>query len=311
VAETTTIVFTYADYLQEHHDRFLNETEAKRLIAILDSPYDEYTYVEVDKAFFGTGYSHTDFPSLYDMYGKFMAGFDIDAAWRRAFNETVNASEIEDIIFKEVDLLDDTYDKVVIPKYKLSMREMNAVQSSTFVVGSALIENKRQLEMLKILSNTVDDVIPLVNAAHADFLNHQKETVRKHALNVKQYYMTEMYVADRNYTMSARGASWPMTVLEYERKNLGALTRSRIIERKDDKPRKRSKLSKHFLITQYTYQGMQIGGMITPGWGHLVGAIVGQHIGIAITLLEDGQPWYIAATSYEHIPGFYPFAWFA
>ena len=45
------------------------------------SPYGGYTAVEIDDGLLGDGFDLIDFPSLWDMFGKLMGGFDVDDLW--------------------------------------------------------------------------------------------------------------------------------------------------------------------------------------------------------------------------------------
>ena len=50
-----------------------------------DSPYLDYEGIAIEAAFFSAGYTIASFPSLYDMYGKFMAGLDVDTLFSQIF----------------------------------------------------------------------------------------------------------------------------------------------------------------------------------------------------------------------------------
>ena len=80
-SDTTTTV-RYPQYVEEAHQSFLELVATYRDAAIDDSPFADWTDIEYSDAFFGSGYTIASFPSLYDMYGKFLAGLDIgsDAA---------------------------------------------------------------------------------------------------------------------------------------------------------------------------------------------------------------------------------------
>jgi len=67
----------YAGYIEKKHKAFLDEIVTRRTAAIDASPFANITPVAIDAAFLGVGFVIADFPSLYDMYGKFMAGLDI------------------------------------------------------------------------------------------------------------------------------------------------------------------------------------------------------------------------------------------
>ena len=131
----------YAPYIEARHSDFLLSVYSARIGAISNSPFANYTDIEVDNAFFGAGYTISSFPSLYDMYGKFMAGLDIEALWTQEYNDTIDSSVVNDLIAAEGALIDDEIETTSIPRLQTGMRDLNSVMSSSFVVGKSLIED--------------------------------------------------------------------------------------------------------------------------------------------------------------------------
>jgi len=110
-SSTTTI--RYAPYVESYHQAFLAKISEEALAVVDDSPFTGYTDIDVDTAFFGTGYLISSFPSLYDMYGKFMAGLDIEVLWAQNYEDTVNAAEVDNTVTAEADLIDDDIEQNV------------------------------------------------------------------------------------------------------------------------------------------------------------------------------------------------------
>ena len=106
----------YAPYIEARHSDFLNSVYSARVGAISNSPFAAYTDIEVDNAFFGAGYTISSFPSLYDMYGKFMAGLDIEALWTQEYNDTIDSTVVNSLIAAEGDLLDDEITTTSLPR---------------------------------------------------------------------------------------------------------------------------------------------------------------------------------------------------
>ena len=111
--EDQTVTVRYAPYIEEKHAAFLAATATYRAALTGDSPFDGYTDIEVELAFFGTGYTIASFPTMYDMYGKFMAGLDIDTLFSQMFEDTVNAPEVNDLVAAESALIQDDVDEAV------------------------------------------------------------------------------------------------------------------------------------------------------------------------------------------------------
>lgn len=218
---TTTI--RYAPYVEEKHKSFLDAVAGHRTSLTDDSPFVDYEDIEVEAAFFGAGYTISSFPSLYDMYGKFMAGLDIDVLYSQMFEDTVNAPEINNLVAAEATLLDDDIEANVLPSYLVGMRDTNSVMSSTFIIGKALIKDTRVKAIEKFSAELKYRMIPVVSDRWKVHLGWNKDVVMNYAEIMKLYYSAKMDINDANYGMSAKDKLWPFTVLDYERACLGAL----------------------------------------------------------------------------------------
>ena len=114
-SEDQKIEVRYAPYIESNHETFLDTVASYRASTTGDSPFDGYTDIVIEAAFFGTGYTIASFPSLYDMYGKFMAGLDICDLYTDAFEDIISTSEVNDLVSAEADMLDDDIDENVLP----------------------------------------------------------------------------------------------------------------------------------------------------------------------------------------------------
>ncbi len=214
----------YADYIESHHSAFLDSVQENRLALIeLPSPYADYTAVEVDDAFFGAGYLISSFPSLYDMYGKFMAGLDIEVLWSQTFEDTVNSSVVADLISAEAALMDDDIDANSIPRMEIGIRDMGYALSSTFAIGRAIIEDTRTKVLNKYAAELRYKLIPVAQDRWQAHLNWNKLVVATYAEIMKLYYSAKSDIDEVNYAMIAKDKLWPFTILDFERAALGAL----------------------------------------------------------------------------------------
>ena len=213
----------YAPYVEDHHVKFLNIVATHRDAVISDSPFVDYEDIDIEAAFFGTGYTISSFPSLYDMYGKFMAGLDICALHAQVFEDTVNAPEVHDLVAAEAVLLDDDIEANVLPRFQTGMRDINSVMSSSFVIGKSLIEDAKVKAISKFSAELKYRLIPVATDRWKAHLGWNKDVVMTYAEIMKLYYSAKMDTDDFNYSMSAKGKLWPFTVLEYDRAALGAL----------------------------------------------------------------------------------------
>lgn len=277
------ITIRYADYVETHHHQFLNEIEKTRAQTINDSPFSTYTFVDTDEAFLGAGYMLSDFPSLYDMFGKFMAGLDVCDLFQDAFKDILTPDEIDKNRKAEKEFIDIEITTKLIPTFVRHMRDLNAVASSSFIIGKTMIEQKGVKALANFGANLRYSMIPLIAGKWTAALNFQKTAIIDYAFTMKNYISSKMSVDEVNYRKLSKDLLWPFTVLEYERAAVATMQYSKNIERK--KQQGRSDVSKGCLITSYAIMGAQIGYYFPP-WGTLIGGIIGFIIGVAIILLE-------------------------
>ena len=212
----------YAPYVEEHHESFLDATATYRKATTDDSPFDGYTDIEVENAFFGTGYTIASFPTLYDMFGKFIAGLDIDTLFSQIFEDTVNAPEVNDLVAAEGALIQDDVDEAVTA-IEVGMRDINSVQASTFVIARAIPRDTKIKVLEKFRSELKYRLIPVATDRWKTHLEWNKSVIMAYAEVMKLYYSVKMDITDINYSMAAKDKLWPFTVLDYERANIGAL----------------------------------------------------------------------------------------
>ncbi len=213
----------YAGYIEDKHKDFLVTMQNRRNDAIDDSPFANYTDIDIEPAFFGIGYLISSFPSLYDMYGKFMAGLDIDVLYGQIFEDTVNAPEINSLVAAEGVMMDDDIDMNVLPRFQTGMRDINSVMSSSYVCGRAAIEDARVKALSRFSAELKYRMIPVVTDRWKTHLEWNKSVVMNYAEIMKFYYSAKMDIDDVNYSMKAKDVLWPFTVLEYERAAIGTL----------------------------------------------------------------------------------------
>ena len=212
-AEITT---RYADYVEDKHQAFLNEIVTRRNAAIDNSPYTGVTTIASDDGFFGVGYTLASFPSLYDMYGKFMAGLDIDVLISQGVQAVMTGPYTNDLVSAEAQLLEDDLQQNALPTFETGMRDLNAVMSSSFVMGRALLESDRQKMVTKFSAELKYRLIPVAVDWWKTHLDWNKAVVMTYAEIMKLYFSAKMDIDNQNTEMLAKNRLWPFTVLDYE-----------------------------------------------------------------------------------------------
>lgn len=213
----------YPKYLERAHKYYINKI-VELTDEIVDlSPYSEYTDIDIDTAFFGAGYVLSSFPSLYDMYGKFMAGLDIEYLFNQAFKDTTDGTVIRNLVSEQASILSSDIANEAIPRYEVGMRDINAVVSGTFVIGKAMLERKRIQEISRFDSEVRYKMIPVAVERWKTHLSWNSQVVTTYAEILKFYFTAVLDVDGYNYEMHAKDLLWPFTVLDFERLALGAV----------------------------------------------------------------------------------------
>lgn len=213
----------YAPYIESRHQTLLSNYALYRAEKISESPFEDFTKVPVEDAFFGSGYIISSFPSLFDMFGKFMAGLDIETLYDQTFEEVVNAPVVNELILAEAALMDDDIESNTLPRFQIGMRDANAVMTSSFVIGKALIEDARIKSLSKFSAQLKTQMIPYAVDKWKTHLEWNKNVVTIYAELMKFYFMSKMDVENFNYENITKNILWPFTVLEYERVAVGTL----------------------------------------------------------------------------------------
>lgn len=213
----------YAGYIESKHSSFLDAVSAYRAALTNSSPFAGYEDIEVDDAFFGFGYLISSFPSLYDMYGKFMAGLDIGSLWTQVFEDTTESSQVRALVTAESALIDDDIEANAIPRLQTGMRDVNAVMGSSYIIGRAIIEDAKVKALSKFSADLKYRLIPVAANRWSTHLEWNKAVIGVYAEIMKFYFSAKADINEANYSMAAKDKLWPFTILDFERAALGAL----------------------------------------------------------------------------------------
>ena len=213
----------YAEYIEVKHQEFLDKTVELRDEALGNNPYSGFSTVPVDVAFFGAGYTIASFPSLYDMYGKFMAGLNIEAVWTELFEDTVNGPQVGNLVQTESAILQDELDSQVLPKFLAGMRDINAVVSSSFVIGKALLMETKEKQIAKYSAELRYRLIPVAEDRYKAHLAWNNSVIDTYMNIMKHFFTIKQALTSFNQDIESKEALWDLDVLDYERANLGAL----------------------------------------------------------------------------------------
>ena len=262
----------YASYIEKHHKTFLNRSASETASHYHDSPYEDFANITIDEGFFGVGYMLASFPSLYDMFGKFMAGLDIDVLSTQIFADTVNSPEVDDMVSAESALLNDHVTKDVLADFQTGMRDINSVLSSSFVIGKSLIADSQVKAIEKFSSEARFRLIPIAQEKWKMHLDWNKSVIRTYSEMMKLYVSAKMDTDEHNIGLRAKDQLWPFTILEYQRAALGALQGASNVGGGGGEAAGPSQAAKTIGgALSGAAAGYQMGG----GWGAAAGAVIG------------------------------------
>lgn len=213
----------YAPYVEHQHRVFLEKVAECRDNVIDDSPFSDYDDLEINNAFLGTGLLLSDYQSLYEMYGQYMSGLDIDELYNQLFDKTINSTEVNNLVIAEAALMEDDIDSNALPRMQTGMRDINSVMTSSFVLGKTLIEDTRVKVLEKFRAELKYKLIPIVSSRWIAQLDWNKNLVCTYGELLKFYLSAKIDADEVNYSFAAKERLWPFTVLEYQRAALGAM----------------------------------------------------------------------------------------
>lgn len=268
----------YAGYIEDKHKDFLNEIVVRRTAAIDNSPYASSVAIASDDGFFGVGYTLASFPSLYDMYGKFMAGLDVEVIYDQIYGDLMEGPVTHNLVSAESAFLSDELESDTLPRFELGMTNLNSIMSSTFIVGRALLEEARVKNVAKYSAALQYALLPIAAQRWQAHLEWNRSVVLVYSEMMKLYFGAKMDVDNHNKEIVAKDRLWPFTVLDYERVAIAALQGA---TKSTSSAAGSSGVGR---ALSGALGGAASGAMIgsaVPGIGTVAGAVVGGLLGLA------------------------------
>uniref|UniRef100_A0A6M3XMW0 Uncharacterized protein n=1 Tax=viral metagenome TaxID=1070528 RepID=A0A6M3XMW0_9ZZZZ len=284
----TVMTIRHPDYAEVHHSGFLTEFTVQLASALAVNPHTDYVYRNIDADFFGVGYLFSSYVTLHDMFGKFMAGLDLEELWRSSISDVLTQEEMYTHIAEKKQKLDDEIDTQILPTFKRGMRDINAVASSSFIIGCAKIESKRVKDYAAISLEVTANLIPTIFVKFTTELAWCKNIVADYAKIMKAYFSYRIDTDISGYTLRAEDVLWPFTVLDFDRRALNALGPQHLENMTTSDP---TWLEKNKLviggvsIIAWTAQGAYIGSSYPP-YGTIIGAVIGFVVGVALYFMQ-------------------------
>jgi len=229
----------FAPHIEQAHKRLMDESGGVipkyGIFRVLNDAFDQSVYkdyekYDIDDAFFGRvpnepdkTYEIRNFPSLYDMFGKFMAGLDVHVLWSSTYEDAVHGPEIAAAVSAQAELLDNEVKTKVLPTFLAGMRDINAIQSTTFVIGKAIIADSTVRQMNEFQSRLRLSAIELSSQLWRTHLDWDKSVITTYLEMTKLYYATRIDVDTKQLEYAAADKLWNMNLFEEPRAMVGVL----------------------------------------------------------------------------------------
>lgn len=275
----STSTIRYAPYVENHHQNFLtisheyldlHRNDEHNPYSTLFEASQPNAPVDIDwmGVFYGAGYNFMSYPSLYDMYGKFMAGLDIEVLWTQALAETQDNSAVSAMTNAHADILDEGITDDILPRLRAGMRDINAITSSSYWIAVSNVEGKRDHDVAKFDAELRYKLIPIAADRWIRHLEWNKDVIRTYMEIIKFSILVRKDQGEINYRNKLNYIMWPWTLLEQQRANLGALQGARTT--KAGEPNQVQSAIGGGLT------GAAAGAMVTTSpWGAVVGGALG------------------------------------
>lgn len=284
----TETTIRYAPYIEDAHKHLIEHGWTETDLILHDSPFsgflEAFSGKGVEVAFFGTGYTIASFPTLYDMFGKFMAGLDVEVLYEQVFEDTCYGNPIDDLVGAEAVSLDDQIEATAIPRLQGGMRDINAVASSAFIVGKSLIEEAKIKAISKFSSEVRTQAMNIALQKWSRHLDWCHQVSVLYAELTKLYFTLKMDKLSWMSEMKAKDKLWAFTVLGEQRTLVGALAgTAAAADRGKPSPFARAVSG----ALSGAAAGAMVGGLIKPAvagvtaGGGPVGALIGGLLGLA------------------------------
>jgi hypothetical protein len=234
---SSTQTIRYAPYLESAHGAYLNHSGSDSPVfsftdvfndAVETSPYEGFIPFDIRESFFGhtrdnLGLTLENFPPLWDMFGKFMAGLDVHDLWGQGYEDVVRGPEIEAAVTAHSASMQNDIDTNIMPKFLAGMRDINAVQSTAFIIGKAMIQDSHVREVNKVSAEirlrALDNSVQIWSK-HLEWSANVAKTYQEF---FKFYYSLKTDITTYNYEIDAKDKTWKVNLFDSARAMIGAL----------------------------------------------------------------------------------------
>lgn len=255
----------YAPYLEAAHQDML--TTVGGAAAAVTSPLGGYGGLDFDDLF-GGGTDLTAYPSLYDMYGKFMAGLDVEVLYDQIFEDVINGTVVSEAISQEASRLSDEVEIVALPRMETGLRDINSIMSSSFIIAREQIEAERVKAIARFSAELKVKLMPIVADRWRGHLEWNKAVIESYTNVIRLYITAALDTDGHNIDVASRHALFPFNAYQYWIAAVGTLNGA------TNTTAEAAGISKTQKAIGGAMTGAAAGAMFGP-WGAAAGGVIG------------------------------------
>lgn len=268
----TTNYVRYPPYLEAlHKDLVLDVAWQSTYTSHNDRNPFYFDVLEMNDVFFESGKTITSYDSLYKRYDDLILQISADEQFDLTFNKTINVTP-KALIAEEARLMDQDLEQRLLPKLYTGARDINSVNSTTFVLAKGNLITERHRALFKFSNELKYKMIPVAverwkanNAWRAGALSMFAEIT-------KMYLTADLDFVDQKATYLAKRRLWPFTMFDHRRASIGGPTDS---SGTSSYVAGESGASSGAKALSGAVGGAALGSQIMPGWGTAIGGVVG------------------------------------
>jgi hypothetical protein len=234
----------YPGYMKTKHESWLNDIDSLIDVAIANNPYEGP----------GWGEGWYVYNPEEDLYEMIMALDDFEA-----FLDGLDAG-VDDEAAAFGAILQSRIDTDTIPSFEAGMRDINAVQTTSFIIGKAILYARKDEQVAQYLADLSGRFRQQTIEQRRLLATHYVEVLRLGIVAMKEHH-------DEYMEFETAAAKWDLEMYSYGGNMLAAIGGARAPGI--------AKPSRTQSAIGGAMAGAAVGTAISPGWGTAIGAIVG------------------------------------
>lgn len=278
-------IVDYPDYMKDVHNDLLDNTG----VDTVSSSLIDIINVALGSSPFATAIAYdpdTDiaaWETAITSHDALLAAITETTDWATLYTQadTTIQSAIDADVAAFADEQDDQLTTVVLPRFNSGMRDINAVVSSAFVVGQALIEgfrdrdvarhsSKLRVSKMQMSLEGTDQMLRLLLSKYAWEESYVRMVVESRRIKI----VAKSEEAEANLEIDEADATWDLELFQHGANLLAGIGGGTMVSQKNKRSRGASAIGG-------AMSGAAAGTMIAPGIGTAIGAVLGAAAGYA------------------------------